>query len=71
MPGGKARFGSVVTLAKPGGGELEYRIVGEDEADPARGKISYVSPIARRLIGAAAGEAVELPGGAAEILEVR
>ena len=71
VPGGKARFGSVVTLAKPGGGELEYRIVGEDEADPARGKISYVSPIARRLIGAAAGEAVELPGGAAEILEVR
>jgi transcription elongation GreA/GreB family factor len=70
-PGGKARFGSVVTLAKPDGGEFEYRIVGEDEADPARGKISYVSPIARRLIGSAAGEEIELPDGVAEILAIR
>jgi transcription elongation GreA/GreB family factor len=70
-PGGKARFGSTVTLATPGGGQLEYRIVGEDEADPARGKISYVSPLARRLIGAAAGDAVELPEGAAEIFAIR
>lgn len=70
-PGGKARFGSFVTLARPGGGELEFRIVGEDEAEPARGKISYVSPIARRLIGAAVGEEVVLPEGAAEILRIR
>jgi transcription elongation GreA/GreB family factor len=69
--GGKARFGSVVTLAKPDGGELEFRIVGEDEADPARGKISYVSPIARRLIGAAVGEEVVLPDGAVEIIAIR
>jgi len=70
-PGGKARFGSVITLARRGGGALEFRIVGEDEADPARGKISYVSPIARRLIGAEAGDEVELPDGAAEVLEIR
>jgi transcription elongation GreA/GreB family factor len=70
-PGGKARFGSVVTLAKPGGGQLEFHIVGEDEADPARGRISYVSPIARRLIGAEAGDEVELPDGATEIIAVR
>ncbi len=69
--GGKARFGSVVLLGKPGGGELEYRIVGEDEADPARGRISYVSPISRRLIGAEAGDEIELPDGWAEILAVR
>ena len=69
--GGKARFGSTVVLALPGAGELAYRIVGEDEADPANGKISYMSPIARRLIGTAAGDLIELPGGAAEILEVR
>lgn len=68
---GKARFGSVVTLAKPDGGELEYRIVGEDEADPARGKISYMAPIARRLIGAAVGDEIRLPGGTAEILGIR
>ncbi len=69
--GGKARFGSIVTLAVAEGGRLEYRIVGEDEADPARGKISYVSPLARRLIGAAAGDPVELPDGFAEIVEIR
>jgi transcription elongation GreA/GreB family factor len=70
-PGSQARFGSVVTLAKPGDGKIEFRIVGEDEADPARGKISYVSPIARRLIGTAVGEEVVLPDGASEILTIR
>lgn len=70
-PGGKARFGSTVVLAMPDGSELEYRIVGEDEADPARGRISYVSPIARRLIGTEAGDEVELPDGRAVILGVR
>ena len=70
-PGGKARFGCSVTLAWPDGGQLEYRIVGEDEADPARGRISYVSPLARRLIGAAEGDTVELPEGVAEILAIR
>jgi transcription elongation GreA/GreB family factor len=70
-PGGKVRFGSVVTLAKPDGINVEFRIVGEDEADPARGKISYVSPIACRLIGAAVGEEVMLPDGVTEILGIR
>jgi transcription elongation GreA/GreB family factor len=70
-PGGKARFGSVVTLARPGGSQVEYRIVGEDEADPARGRISYVSPIGRRLIGSEAGDEVALPDGAVEIIAVR
>src|SRR5262245_1623499 len=69
--GGKARFGSEVILEKAAGGKLAYRIVGEDEADPARGKISYVSPIARLLIGLAAGDEVRLPDGAAEVVEVR
>lgn len=67
---GKARFGSVVVLAGRGG-EVEYRIVGEDEADPASGKISYVAPIARLLIGRQAGEVVALPDGAATIVSVR
>lgn len=68
--GGKARFGSLVVLAREDGTTLEYRIVGEDEADPAAGRISWVSPIARRLIGAEAGEVVELPDGAAEVLRI-
>jgi transcription elongation GreA/GreB family factor len=69
--GGKARFGSEVVLEKAAGGKLAYRIVGEDEADPAIGKISYVSPIARLLIGVAAGDEVSLPDGAAEVVEIR
>ena len=60
----------VLTLARADGGSIEYRIVGEDEADPAAGKISWVSPIAMRLIGAEAGVEVELPDGAAVIRRV-
>lgn len=66
--GDVARFGSIVTLEKGDGSRVEYQIVGEDEADPARGKISYVSPIAKRLIGARAGDAVALPDGEATVL---
>jgi transcription elongation GreA/GreB family factor len=69
--GGKARFGSHVALENPDGSRVEYRIVGEDEADPARGSISWVSPLARKLIGASVGDEIELQDGSAEIVEVR
>lgn len=68
---GAVRFGATVALQKQDGKRVRYRIVGEDEADPAHGKISYVSPIARLLIGAAVGDVVTLADGAAEILEIR
>lgn len=67
---GTVRFGSTVTLQKRDGREIRYQIVGEDEADPAQGKISYVSPIARLLIGAAVGDVVTLADGEAEIREI-
>ena len=70
VPTGKVRFGSSVALQKPGGEGIRYQIVGEDEADPASGKISYVSPIARLLIGAAVGDVVTLADSEAEILEI-
>ena len=66
--GGPARFGSTVILELPDGGRVTYRIVGEDEADPAAGKISYVSPIGRALLGKAIGDGVSLREGAAEIV---
>ncbi len=69
-PDGKVRFGSTVTLQKAGGARSEYQIVGEDEAEPAGGKISYVSPIARALIGKSTGDAVALRDGEAEIINV-
>ncbi len=68
---GKARFGSTVALAKLGETRVEYQIVGEDEANPAVGKISYVSPIARKLLGAAEGDAVALADGEAEVVGIK
>ncbi len=65
------RFGSRVTLEMPDGETVEYWIVGEDEADPARGSISYVSPIASGLIGRTVDDVVAVPEGAATILGIR
>lgn len=67
---GAVRFGSSVTLQRRDGRDIRYQIVGEDEAEPSSGKISYVSPIARRLIGAAAGDIVALADGEAEVREI-
>jgi transcription elongation factor GreA len=54
---------------------VTYQIVGEDEADIKKSKVSIGSPIARALIGKCAGDEVEVhtPGGVRkyEILEVR
>jgi transcription elongation factor GreB len=51
-------FGARVTLADAEGSESTYTIVGVDEADVARGRISWVSPLARALIKARAGDTV-------------
>ncbi len=51
-------FGSEVVIRRQGNPPETFQIVGEDEADPARGRISYVSPIAQALMGARAGETV-------------
>ncbi len=53
-------FGSEVTVRRHDGPPETWEIVGEDEADPAQGRISYVSPIAQALLGARAGETVEV-----------
>jgi len=65
------RFGSTIALEKQDRERVEYQIVGEDEADPAHGRISYVSPIARLLIGASVGDVLALADGEAKILEIR
>ena len=58
---------------KLGGREIEYFTV-DDEADPAKGRISILSPLARALVGKTVGDTVtaQLPGGRKtfEILEV-
>ena len=68
---GLVRFGSTVVLDKSNGSRISYQLVGEDEADPSQGKISYVSPIARKMLGASIGGRVTLPDGDAEVAEIR
>ena len=53
-------FGATVTYAAEDGGEHAVTMVGVDEADFARGQVSWVSPIARTLMKAREGDIVEL-----------
>ena len=55
---GQVQFGCKVTILRQDGRQQTYRIVGEDEADPASGKISYLSPVARALMGCRVGDVV-------------
>ena len=57
---GKVYFGAWVTLEDEAGEEKEWRIVGPDEFDLARGKLSMDSPMARALIGKALDDEIEL-----------
>jgi len=68
--GGRVHFGSTVTILRGDGRRQTFRIVGEDEADPAKGTLSYVSPLARALVGRAVGDTVRVGDGEAEVLEV-
>jgi transcription elongation GreA/GreB family factor len=65
------RFGHTVTIVRDDGREQTFRIVGEDEADPARGTVSHVSPLARALFGKEVGDVVSVAGGDTEILSIR
>jgi transcription elongation GreA/GreB family factor len=60
-----------VTLRRDDGREQSFRIVGEDEADPSRGTVSYVSPLARAVLTHGPGDTVEIAGQEAVILNVR
>lgn len=54
----RVRFGAAVTVADAAGDEHRYRIVGVDETDTERGRVSWVSPVARALLGADVGDEV-------------
>jgi transcription elongation GreA/GreB family factor len=53
---------------RDGGSEKTYRIVGEDEADPAHGTISYVSPVAQALKGRKVQDVVQVGGADIELI---
>lgn len=64
------QFGISVTIVRDDGREQTFRIVGEDEADPALGSISHVSPLARMLIGKRVGDTVRAGKDHAEITAI-
>jgi transcription elongation factor GreB len=70
----QVRFGATVRVARSDGTETVFRIVGIDEADAARGLISWTAPLAKALLGKTAGDLVTplTPSGREEleILEV-
>lgn len=63
-------FGSTVTMEGTDGRRRTYRIVGEDEAEPSRGTIPYVSPLARALAGRSVGDSVKVGGSEMEIVAI-
>ena len=63
-------FGHRVTFRRHDGRRQAFRIVGEDEANPRNGSISYVSAVARALIGRAAGDIVAAGDHEIEILSI-
>lgn len=67
---GAVRFGGWVAIAREDGRTQTWRIVGEDEADPAKGSVSHVSPLARALMGKRVGDSAVLAGQDVEITAV-
>lgn len=63
-------FGSTVTFERDDGRVQTYRIVGEDEADPKAGSISFVSPVARLMMGKAVGDVVTVNDQELEITAI-
>ncbi|MEW6124938.1 MAG: transcription elongation factor GreA [Pseudomonadota bacterium] len=68
---GTVQFGATVTLDREDGRRQTFRVVGEDEADPANGSVSYVSPLARAVMGKAVGDVAMVAGHEVEIVEIR
>jgi len=64
------QFGNTVTIVRDSGREQTFRIVGEDEADPSNGTISYVSPLAVALLGKKLGDVVRAGRDDAEITAI-
>ena len=62
-------FGATVTVARESGEEETVSIVGADESDPGRGRVSWISPIATALLKATVGDVVTLrtPRGPEEL----
>ncbi|MGU3536974.1 transcription elongation factor GreA [Methylobacterium sp. A54F] len=71
VEGDTVHFGTTVTVTREDDTRQTFRIVGEDEADPAKGTISYVAPLARAITGKNVGDVVEVNGQEVEVTEIR
>ena len=67
---GRVRFGGSVTIEREDGRTQTWRITGEDEADPAVGSVSHVSPLAVALMGKRVGDEAVVAGQSVEITAV-
>jgi len=63
-------FGSTVTFNRNDGRVETYRIVGEDEADPKKGMISFASPVAKVLMGKSVGDVIDMSGQEIEVVAI-
>jgi transcription elongation GreA/GreB family factor len=66
----EVRFGATVTIEREDGRRSKWRIVGEDEADPAKGTVSHVAPLARALLGRRVGDVVKAGATDAGIVSI-
>jgi transcription elongation GreA/GreB family factor len=71
LTAGVVQFGVTVEIEREDGRRQTFRIVGEDEADPKAGSISYASPLAAALLGKAVGEVAMVNGAEVEVAAVR
>ena len=69
QPHDEVRFGAMVRVASEGAAPRAYQIVGVDEADVAHGRVAFVAPLARALLGKRVGDAavVRTPRGDEEL----
>jgi transcription elongation GreA/GreB family factor len=67
----RVQFGRTIEIEREDGRRQAFRIVGEDEADPAKGMISYVSPLAAALLRKGVGDTASVNGGEVEVIAVR
>lgn len=71
VPGDTVHFGSTVTVLREDETRQTFHIVGEDEADPAKGSIAYVAPLAQAITGKSVGDVVEVNGQEVEVAEIK
>ncbi len=67
---GRVRFGGTFTIEREDGRTQSWKIVGEDEADPTKGSISHVSPLARALMGKRVDDEADVAGQTVAVIAV-